>query len=122
MNAYRDQYGICTQLELSDRFNNALFTPEEEVQLLRVIQEAVANARKHGGAKCITVSFEVGEQNTAILITDDGHGFDTNLLESNEPGHYGLQFMRERAEQIGGRLSITSHPDSGTQVLIDVPR
>jgi PAS domain S-box-containing protein len=121
LDAYRDQYGIRTELSLPEGWVDGLFEPETEVQLLRVIQEALTNARKHGKAGCVQVAFTFQDSLARLLITDDGVGFDPDLLNPNDGGHYGLQFMRERAEQIGGRLQVESASEKGTRVMVEIP-
>jgi signal transduction histidine kinase len=121
LDAYRDQYGIRTELSLPEGWVDGLFEPETEVQLLRVIQEALTNARKHGKAGCVQVAFTFQDSLARILITDEGVGFDPDLLNPNDGGHYGLQFMRERAEQIGGRLQVESASEKGTRVMVEIP-
>jgi signal transduction histidine kinase len=118
LDAYRDQYGIRTELSLPEGWADGSFEPETEVQLLRVIQEALTNARKHGKPACGQVIFEKEDSFVRLTIQDDGLGFD--LPQAASAGHYGLQFMRERAEQIGGRLRVDSQPGAGTRVIIEI--
>lgn len=122
---YQDHYGICAGLALPPGTCEDLIDPGAGVQLLRVIQEAMTNARKHGRASCVQVTFAgvngAAGDHVRITVSDDGCGFDP-LYAGNQPGdHFGLAFMRERVEQIGGCLTIKSQPVAGTQVIIDVP-
>jgi len=57
----------------------------------------------------------------ALRVSDDGRGFDPERLSLAGSGHYGLIGMRERAERIGGHLTLHSKPGEGTQLLIEVP-
>lgn len=118
LEAYRMQYAIQTELNLPDGFSDGWFEPETEVQLLRVIQEALTNARKHGQASQVQVSFADQGIGTCIVVADDGRGFDLQRSSEGEAGHYGLQFMRERMLQIGGSLEIDSAPGQGTRVRL----
>ncbi len=90
-----------------------------ETNLLRIGQEAVNNAVKHARATRIDVSLNFNARNVRLSVSDNGHGFDPNQQIAD--GHFGLLGMRERAEQIGGTLTIQSANEHGTQIAIDVP-
>lgn len=92
---------------------------EVETNLLRIGQEAINNAVKHARANRIEVGLNFDTRKVQLSVRDDGRGFDPG--EQIADGHFGLLGMRERAEQIGGVLSIDSGPDRGTQVAVDVP-
>ena len=80
-----------------------------EVVLLRAAQEALANVRKHAGAGQVEVTLD----GAALVVADDGAGFDT----AAPTGGYGLAGMRRRVEEVGGTVSITSGP-GGTRVEV----
>lgn len=61
------------------------------------------------------------EQDLVVRVKDDGKGIDPAVAENGRPGHFGLQGMRERAARIGGRLSLVSSANSGTEVALVVP-
>jgi signal transduction histidine kinase len=88
-----------------------------EVMLLRVAQEALANARKHARAGQVIVGLRYGEGQVSLDVTDDGSGFDPGQAA----GGYGLPGMRARAEEAGGRLQVRSSPGCGTTVSVVVP-
>jgi signal transduction histidine kinase/sugar lactone lactonase YvrE len=92
-----------------------------EHQLLRIGQEALLNAVRHSGASAITMRLQYDPDSVSLTITDNGHGFDAVRGAEGTTDHYGLTTMRERAEQAGGRLTITSVPGTGTTVLAVVP-
>ncbi|HEU4770183.1 MAG TPA: two-component regulator propeller domain-containing protein, partial [Pyrinomonadaceae bacterium] len=92
---------------------------EVETNLLRIGQEAVNNAVKHAQATRIDVALNFDTRSVRLSVRDNGRGFDPNRQIAD--GHFGLLGMRERAEQIGGTLSIDSTPERGTQIAIDVP-
>ena len=88
--------------------------------VLRVVQEALANASKHADASAITVSLESAPGPRAVLtVTDDGRGFD--LANASEGAGLGLRLMRERVAEVDGSLTIESSPGRGTSVRLDVP-
>ena len=95
-----------------------LAAPAREV-LLRIVGEAVTNAARHGRAQRISV--ELAEQpQLQVRIADDGVGFDPATLEQHG-GRHGITGMRERAEQIGGRLRVHSRPGEGTEIVVVLP-
>jgi signal transduction histidine kinase len=121
MDRFQANYGICTELALASGIDENTFDPAAGVQLLRAIQEALTNARKHSGANNLRICIERNGSMAQISITDDGHGFDNSRLERLEDGHFGLIFMRERMAQIGGSLKIESVPGGGTLLRLDAP-
>jgi ligand-binding sensor domain-containing protein/signal transduction histidine kinase len=93
---------------------------EMERELLRVGQEAIHNVKKHSGARHMAVQLEYGPAEIALVVRDDGRGFEAGNGASSPPGHFGLTGMRERADAIGGTLEVTSEPGSGTTVRLQV--
>jgi signal transduction histidine kinase len=87
--------------------------------VLRIIQEALANVRKHAQASRVRVAIETVEGASRIVVADDGRGFDLNALDQAQ--HFGLRIMRERAESLGGTFHVESAPARGTIVTVQVP-
>ncbi|HXF50691.1 MAG TPA: sensor histidine kinase [Dehalococcoidia bacterium] len=114
------QFGIKTRLVPVGDVNTTL-RPEAEVQLVRVIQEALTNVRKHSGAATATVRLENRDGELEITIEDDGCGFDASRIERQEGRSFGMQSMRERVERAGGALAIDSAPGRGTRVIVRLP-
>ena len=90
--------------------------PKVENQLLRIGQEAILNAVRHAGASRIKVTLEGHAQSVVLTVSDDGRGFDVSRMATHGNGHYGLRMMRERAEELGGRLDVTTSANGGTTV------
>lgn len=92
-----------------------------EVVILRVIQEALQNVRKHAAPQSVRV--RVGREGStwAVEVRDDGKGFDTEAAPMSGRRNFGLQFMRERADLIGARFEVRSRPDLGTVVRMAIP-
>jgi signal transduction histidine kinase len=88
-----------------------------EVMLLRVSQEALANIRKHSGARQARMRLSYGSASVCLEISDDGKGFDPDTAN----GGYGLRGMRARVSEAGGRLVVRSAPGEGTSVSVEVP-
>jgi PAS domain S-box-containing protein len=119
---FSEHYPLHTELIAPPDWSDEFLEATAAVHLLRIIQEALTNARKYAQAQCVQVRLQVEDGRALVVIQDDGTGFDPTLLQEGQTDHYGLQFMRERAEQIGGYLTIDSLPGAGTRVMIDVSK
>jgi PAS domain S-box-containing protein len=99
--------------------------PEDvETVAFRIVQEALNNAVKHAKASQISVIVGVRNGTLWVVVEDDGRGFDVDAAERTEPelaGGFGLRGMRERADLVGGALTIESAPGAGTTVRLEVP-
>jgi two-component system sensor histidine kinase DegS len=107
--------GINCQLNLSD--GHYELHPLASSEILRIIQEALNNVKKHSNANRIEVSFETTTEEVRVKVVDDGQGFHPGLIQ----GHHGLNVMRERTEGIGGTFNLTSSPGQGTIIEITIP-
>jgi signal transduction histidine kinase len=120
---YREQTGVGVDLEVGPDVAGIGLAPAVEVQLVRIVQEALANVRKHARTAHAQLRLDVvtgaGGPRLRALVADTGRGFD--LDASRRDAHYGLAIMRERAEGVGGRLTVTSSPGQGTEVRVDMP-
>ena len=99
-----------------DRLN-----PTQQTAVLRVVQEALQNIRKHAGASRTVVSTRLEPSTWILEVTDDGRGFDIGLVAARGRRNFGLQFMRERAELIGALFEVRSRPGGGTVVGLSIP-
>lgn len=120
LHEFSAQNGIGVELEVSDGRPIHL-SPASEVQLVRIIQEALTNIRKHAGAAHAWVRLHRQDPWVQVTIEDDGRGFDPATLASPDRLHFGLQTMRERAEGLGGKLEIDTTPGRGTRVVATLP-
>jgi len=127
LDGYRQNYGIRVELSTGAGIDDGVFSVDAQLQLFRILQEALSNARKHACTDCVWVSFEkTAGPAIRMRIRDSGQGFDPLRPAGAEAGpapggHFGLGFMRERAEQLGGALRIESAPGQGTCVEVEVP-
>ena len=94
---------------------------DTEVQLLRVVQEALTNARRHAAARTVDIVLAVAGQVASIVVRDDGSGFDPASVGRDGQQHLGLQTMRERAESVGAAFAIRSQPGQGTEIQVTLP-
>ena len=100
------------------------FRPDAEAALYRATVEALLNAKRHAGARTVTIKLQQDEAYLEIVVTDDGQGFASEQWgeAAAKPGHFGLLGMRERIGLLGGVCKIASKPGEGTTVRITVPR
>ncbi|MDA8216628.1 MAG: PAS domain-containing protein [Dehalococcoidales bacterium] len=117
---FRQQYGVQTELVVAEPVSADTVGPATAAQVLRVIQEALSNTR-HAGAHNVQVAIEERDSLACIVVSDDGCGFDPAEVARDPGRHFGLAFMSERMEQIGGKLSINSRPGIGTRVMLEAP-
>ncbi len=119
----RYQKEHCIQIELINPEIVAEndIAPIVEIQVFRIMQEALTNVRKHAEASQVRIKFEAKETTLCISIEDDGRGFDLSEHSSSSTNHFGLQMIRERVETIGGSFHLSSEIGFGTQMKICVP-
>jgi len=92
-----------------------------EVQLVRIVQEALTNVRKHAQAGRAWVRVEHRDSWVCVCVADDGRGFDPAKIASRTGFHFGMKGMRERTESLGGKLEIVTAPGQGTRVTALLP-
>jgi signal transduction histidine kinase len=119
LHEYQMSYGLKTMLavgheELGD------ISQDAASQALFIIQEALANVRKHSKADSVWIHLVQEEDFMRISIEDNGCGFDPEARASTGQS-YGLQIMYERAESVNGSLEIYTHPDRGTRIDVRIP-
>jgi len=114
----REQTGLDVRLDAAD---GIALAPAVEAQVIRIVQEALTNVRKHARARQAVVRFAREGGGATVTITDDGVGFDVDSAATAHGMRFGLLTMRERAESIGGTLQITSAPGRGTVVRLRIP-
>ncbi len=113
-------YGLRVELAVPPELSEETFGPAARVQLLRIIQEALTNARKHARAQQVWVKFALEGEVAEVEVADDGQGFEPGQM-GGDGQKYGLRFMRERAAQVGGSLEVHSAPGQSTRVVVRVP-
>lgn len=113
---YERQYGLLVEASLPE---GALpLGPEQRVAVLRILQEALTNARKHANAQRVRVRLEEQADTLVLEVVDDGRGF---VVAQARQGRYGLLGMRERARLVGGRLEVHGRPGKGARIVLRLP-
>ena len=111
---FRRQTGLNVELHLDDR-DGAPLHPDQQLQVLFILQEALSNVRKHAYASKVTVRID-NHRDFGMSIRDDGEGYDPQEVAERSETHVGLSIMRERVARLGGQLQTCSAPGQGTEV------
>jgi two-component system nitrate/nitrite sensor histidine kinase NarX len=93
----------------------------EQVVVLRILQEALQNVRKHAAARHVRLATRATDGLWTLEVQDDGRGFDPDAVGGPGRRTFGLQFMRERAELVRARFEVRSRPANGTVVVLEIP-
>lgn len=115
------RYDLDTRIVADPDLDDLRLPEASELQLLRIVQEALSNVRKHARARQAWVTLAARNGHFHLEVEDDGIGFNMEDLVPRGEGHYGLSVMRERASGLGGHCSIQSRPGQGTAVRVDIP-
>ena len=119
---YLARWEEMSRVEASLRIDPAVqLRPSQELQVVRIVQESLTNVRKHAKATRARVEIARDGERLVTTIEDDGAGFNAAARARGEFPQFGLSTMRERAESIGGTLTIDSTPGAGTRVRFELP-
>jgi signal transduction histidine kinase len=110
--------GVEVDVDVDPAQTGLISDPDCEIAIYRIVQEALSNARKHGGASRAVVSVHVDAAAITVSVRDDGSGFDTTARARG----FGIVGMRERAELLGGTIAIASAIGQGTTLTATLPR
>lgn len=116
VDALRERQGLAVDLRITGERRLPL---EHEQAIFRIVQEALANVARHSGVRAASVSLCYHDDGVALEVRDEGRGFDTRA--DRNPGAIGLWSMAERAEALGGSLTLESAPGAGTRVAVEIP-
>jgi len=111
---FSDRFAV--RAELSHHGPEPEIGPRARAELVRIVQEALTNVRKHADATVVRVSVASGDD-LRVAISDNGQGFQPEAVD----GGFGLDSMRQRAELIGASLSINSRPHDGSRIEVVLP-
>lgn len=101
--------------------SNVDLSDKEKLEIVLIIQEALSNIRKHANATKVSLQIYTDKNNNIIKVIDDGKGFLKEMIRDKSLEHVGLLIMSERAQKIGGQLSIHSQPGEGTELHLIIP-
>jgi signal transduction histidine kinase len=111
-----------TRVEFSASGHAPHVGPEARVAVLRIVQEALSNARRHAHANLIAVALEPDDDRICCSIADDGIGFASERpVRPSGQHHWGLASMSDRAALVGGEIEVRSAPGEGTRVTVRIP-
>ena len=118
-----DQFGHQTGIGVSlAAADDIPLDPLTEITVFRIVQECLVNVQKHAGATQVDVSLHLNEASLEARVKDNGRGFDpADVAAGNEGTGMGLLSMQERAELLGGSVSVHSSPGAGSEVVLYVP-
>ncbi len=112
-----DRFGLRVEYTFEGE-QTARIAPRTQAEVLRIVQEALANVARHADATVVGVHLRTTDGRIILRVADNGRGFEVGSAGARA---YGLASMRERAALIGGRLRITSRPGSGTMIALTAP-
>jgi signal transduction histidine kinase len=118
LDQWKEQSGISTQLTIEGDLH---LRPMVELQIVRIIQEALTNVRKHARAKNVYILVRRKNGTLVVSVDDDGIGFDPAHRTPSEFPRFGLATMAERAAGVGGKLTVESTPGAGTSIRFELP-
>jgi signal transduction histidine kinase len=120
-----DAFTQRTQIEPEIRLEGELtgLSDSQQIAVLALIREALANVREHSDAEHVTITLSSGRDGVQATVTDDGRGFDpeTALVTAARSGHLGLVGMHERVRMLGGHTKIDSRPGGPTVISLSLP-
>ena len=116
--SWEAQHGITCRVRID---HDLRLSDNAELQLQRIVQESLANVRKHAQARNVDVTLQQADGRIVAMVQDDGVGFNPELLGRAEFPRFGLATMRERAESIGGTVRLDSSPGQGARVTVEIP-
>lgn len=116
-----EHFGIAVEMKVKGSVRR--FSPETELVVFRIAQEALRNVWKHSGASKARVTLKFGDDKAVLTVEDEGKGFELpeRIDDLTVAGKLGLAGMQERAQLIGGKLSLRSEPGKGTTLTLEVP-
>ncbi len=114
---FRRRTGLDVEYKVTDK--DVPIPPTVEVELFRIVQEALTNVRKHAQARHVRVELHVQPEGIELIVEDDGRGFSPQHTSGED--HFGLRIMRERAESLNGTFHMTSSPGKGTRIHVHLP-
>lgn len=118
-----DRFELQTKvnIEFTRSGNGPSLNPQQQLQVIFILQEALSNIRKHAKSTLVKISV-INEEEFIMTITDNGRGFDKQAIEQKKTRHVGLSIMAERAAQISATIEINSKLQQGTTIILTIPK
>ncbi len=114
---YAKTHNMAVSFNL-DGLDSCKLSPEVQIRLYRILQEALINVARHAEAKAVRIVFDRSATALTVAVTDNGRGFDVKNVTASS-SRLGIQGMRERVAMLGGTISFTSN--GGTRILVEIP-
>lgn len=124
IHTYLDNWRLVTGIELQEtvKITENSFSPNEEILLFGIMQEAFTNIRKHSMATDATFHLEDDNNHWRMLITDNGCGLQPDTKANAKSTTYGIDLMQKRASELGATLELLSEKDAGTELIVQAER
>lgn len=119
LNRFEQYWRIDTDLQVQAGLEPLIVSTQMELQFIRILHESLSNVLRHATASHVSVLLQGDQSRLCMQIHDNGSGFDPASVSGE---HLGLRIMRERAESLGGDLTIVSSNGAGTMIRVDVSR
>lgn len=121
IDAYREMFELDARLEVTDEARRVHLPAGSDIQIVRIVQQALSNVRQHAGASRVRARISVDGDVLVVEVVDDGVGFRPEALPAIGRPRFGLQMMRERAEAAGGTFAVDSEAGRGTRITARIP-
>jgi signal transduction histidine kinase len=118
---FADASKLAVVVEATPEARDLILSPATQAHVFRIVQEALTNARKHAGARRVSMGLAVADDRLVVGLEDDGGGFSGASPAADGWPHYGLDAMRERAAMIAATVEWSDRPDGGARVRLAVP-
>jgi PAS domain S-box-containing protein len=118
---FEEQSGINVELDIPVGFIGDELKPNIRINMLNIIKEALNNIRKHADANAVKITFLTVQDQLCVTVEDNGKGFEVKPSSNDAKNQFGLNIMRERAEEIGAHIDIQSVLEKGSCVALQVP-
>lgn len=117
------RYGLQVALDLPEELPNQFISTDGEIQLLRILQEALTNVARHAQVQQARLTLGLDDEWVTAKVEDEGRGFNAqDIVDAENNQHFGLAIMQERAASVGGSLTVHSTPGAGTRITAHIPR
>lgn len=116
---FQNQSGIKCTFFVAENIDLEKFSTDERHHILRIIQEALNNAKTHANPSETSVIFQKKQDKIILMIFDDGEGFDKQKSKNDGAKHFGMSGMEMRAKLLGGKFIVKSSAETGTQIRVE---